>query len=137
MCLRRSAGIGQPYPRRRGARERRALRRLSRRELLDEDGVARMNARIDAAAHARVVHAALQRLPERRRVVLELTAVDGLSVAEAARAAGMRAVAARVALERRLLCELQLLVAEQPATTPGARDAWLSRLPPRLPPPSA
>src|SRR3954451_21918162 len=38
---------------RRGAREERAMRRVAGRDLLDEDDIARMHARIDAAAQAR------------------------------------------------------------------------------------
>jgi RNA polymerase sigma-70 factor (ECF subfamily) len=68
--------------------------------LLDADDAARIDARVDAAARARELYAAMDRLPEAERAVLELVAIDELSVAEAAAATGQRAVTARVRLHR-------------------------------------
>ena len=85
---------------RRAARERRAHARVEGRRLLDADDVARMQERIDAEARARELHAALAALPDGERAVFELTALDGLTPAEAAAALGIRPVTARVRLHR-------------------------------------
>lgn len=86
--------------RRRHARELRATGRLSGRRLLDADDLARLEERIDAEARARELYGAMDRLPDSERAVLELTALDGLSVSEAAQALRITAVAARVRLHR-------------------------------------
>lgn len=86
--------------RRRRGRERAGEERLRGSALLDEEDAARMDARIDAAAQSRRLYAAMERLPEGERAVLELVALDELTVAEAAAAAGVRPVAARVRLHR-------------------------------------
>lgn len=85
---------------RRAGRERRAHARVEGRRLLEPDDVARMQERIDAAARARELHAALDALGEGERAVFELVALDDLSPAEAAAALGIRAVTARVRLHR-------------------------------------
>jgi RNA polymerase sigma-70 factor (ECF subfamily) len=85
---------------RRAARERRANGQIEGRRLLDADDVARMHERIDAAARARELYAALADLPEGERAVFELTALDGLTPAEAAAVLGIRPVTARVRLHR-------------------------------------
>jgi RNA polymerase sigma factor (sigma-70 family) len=59
-----------------------------------------MDARIDAAARSRELHAAMDGLPEAERGVLELVALDDLNVAEAAAALGIRPVTARVRIHR-------------------------------------
>jgi RNA polymerase sigma-70 factor (ECF subfamily) len=56
--------------------------------------------KIDAVRQFRALHRRLQALPEGERAVLELVSVDGLTVAEAAAALGIRPVAARVRLHR-------------------------------------
>jgi RNA polymerase sigma factor (sigma-70 family) len=104
--------------RRRGAREGRAMQRVAGAELLDEDDVARMHARIDAAAQARELYEALDGLPDAQRALLELTAVDGLSVAEAARSLGVRAVTARVTLHRARQAMREVLAATASTSTP-------------------
>ena len=84
--------------------------------LLGQDDAARWDARIDAASRSRELHTAMSRLPDGERAVLELVALDELSLAEAAVAAGLRPVTARVRLHRarrRLRAELQA-VADQP-----------------------
>lgn len=86
--------------RRRSAREHQAHARFQGRRLLEEDDIMRMQERIDAAAQARELHAALDGLSEGDRVVVELVAVDGLSCADAARVLGLRPVTARVRLHR-------------------------------------
>jgi len=85
---------------RRSTRRRRATRRIEGRRLIDGDDLARIRERIDAAAQARSLHAALGRLPESERAVLELVALDELTVADAAAALGIRPVTARVRLHR-------------------------------------
>jgi RNA polymerase sigma factor (sigma-70 family) len=85
---------------RRTERERRATTRVAGRSLVDDDDLARLEARIDAESRARGLYDAMARLPDGERAVLELVAVDGLAVGEAARALGIRAVAARVMLHR-------------------------------------
>ena len=86
--------------RRRRGRERAREERFRGGALLDEEDAARMDARIDAAAQSRCLYAAMDRLPEAERAVLELVAIDELSVAEAAAAVGVRAGTARVRLYR-------------------------------------
>jgi RNA polymerase sigma factor (sigma-70 family) len=85
---------------RRSARQRRAEDLIAGRRLLDTDDVDRLVAKIDAFRQVRALHQELQALPDGERAVLELVAVDGLSVAEAAAALGIRPVAARVRLHR-------------------------------------
>jgi RNA polymerase sigma factor (sigma-70 family) len=98
---------------RRASRESRANARLEGRRLLaDDDDIERMQERIDAASGSRALFAAVAQLPEGERAVLELVALDGLSVGEAGRALGIGAVAARVRLHRarrRLRSRLDLL----------------------------
>jgi RNA polymerase sigma factor (sigma-70 family) len=86
--------------RRRSARERAREERLRGSALLDEEEAELIDRRIDAAARARRLHAAMDRLPEGERAVLELVALDELTVVEAAAAAGVRPVTARVRLHR-------------------------------------
>jgi RNA polymerase sigma factor (sigma-70 family) len=85
---------------RRSARERRAEALIAGRRLLDAEDIDRLVAKIDAARQVRRLHEELRALPEGERAVLELVAVDGLTVAEAAAALGIRPVAARVRLHR-------------------------------------
>jgi RNA polymerase sigma factor (sigma-70 family) len=86
--------------RRRGARERARRERLRGSLFLDEEEAARIDARIDAAARSRGLYEAMDRLSEDERAVLELVAIDELTVAEAAVAVGVRSVTARVRLHR-------------------------------------
>jgi RNA polymerase sigma-70 factor (ECF subfamily) len=86
--------------RRQHGRERAREERFRGSALLGEEDAARMDARVDAAAQSRGLYAAMDRLPEGERAVLELVALDELTVAEAAAAAGVRPVTARVRLHR-------------------------------------
>jgi RNA polymerase sigma factor (sigma-70 family) len=86
--------------RRRLGRQRAGEERLRGSTLLEEEDTARMDARLDAAAQSRRLYEAMDRLPEGERAVLELVALDELTVAEAAAAAGVRPVTARVRLHR-------------------------------------
>jgi RNA polymerase sigma-70 factor, ECF subfamily len=86
--------------RRRAGRERARDERLRGSSMLDEGDAAEIDARIDAAATQRHLYEAMERLTESERAVLELVAIDELSLAEAAAAAGVRPVTARVRLHR-------------------------------------
>lgn len=86
--------------RRQRGREQVRTERLRGHALLDEDDGARMDARIDAVAQSRRLYEAMDRLSEGERAVLELVALDELGLAEAAAAAGVRPVTARVRLHR-------------------------------------
>jgi len=85
---------------RRSSRERHAQTQVAGHRLLDADDVDRLVAKIDAARQVRELHATLQALPEGERAVLELVAVDGLTVAEAAAALNIRQATARMRLHR-------------------------------------
>jgi RNA polymerase sigma factor (sigma-70 family) len=86
--------------RRRALRETAATRRIAGRRLLDPADIARLEERIDAESSARRVYQALANVPDGTRRLLELVAVDGLPVADAAAALGISPVAARVRLHR-------------------------------------
>lgn len=86
--------------RRRSAREARACARVVGRRLLDEDDVVLLQERIDAAAQSRALYAGLSALGEGERAVVELVALDGLAVSEAAAVLGIRPVTARVRMHR-------------------------------------
>ena len=85
---------------RRKAKELRAAARIRGRELVDEDDLAALHELIGGESAGRELLRDLGRLPAGERAVLELVALDGLSVSEAARALGINAVAARVRLHR-------------------------------------
>jgi RNA polymerase sigma factor (sigma-70 family) len=108
--------------RRRRGREWAREERVRGSVLLDEEDAARMDARIDAAAQSRRLYAAMDRLPEGERAILELVAIDELTVAEAAAAAGVRPVTARVRLHRargKLRAELEAASAETTVSEVG------------------
>ncbi|KAB1985990.1 RNA polymerase sigma factor [Streptomyces triticiradicis] len=86
--------------RRRVAREAERDLRFRGRRLLDADDIVRLEDKLDAESPGRRVLAALARLPEGERAVMELIAVDQLTVTEAAAALGIRQVTARVRLHR-------------------------------------
>jgi RNA polymerase sigma-70 factor (ECF subfamily) len=100
---------------RRQGRDREVVRRVSGRRLLDADALTRIEERIDAEREARQLYAALAALPPRDRALMELVAVDGLSVTEAAAVLGVKPGTARVRLHRsraRLQSHLTPLVQE-------------------------
>jgi RNA polymerase sigma-70 factor (ECF subfamily) len=82
------------------ARERRAVSRIAGHRLLDEQDVAAIEARIDAARAARRLTGLHAALSEPLRAVLDLVAVDGLTIREAAQALGISAATARMRLHR-------------------------------------
>ncbi|TDE60463.1 sigma-70 family RNA polymerase sigma factor [Nonomuraea mesophila] len=86
--------------RRRVYREHRLSDRLNGRRQLAADDVARLEERIDAERDARHALAAVEELPEGERAMLELVAIDQLTVTEAAQALGIRQGAAKVRLHR-------------------------------------
>ncbi|TMR21649.1 RNA polymerase sigma factor [Nonomuraea turkmeniaca] len=85
---------------RKAAREARATGRVAGRRLMDDDDLVRMEERIDAERRMRSALEAMAGLPEGERAVLELVAIDQLTVTEAAKALGIRQVTARVRLHR-------------------------------------
>ncbi|MBG0831918.1 sigma-70 family RNA polymerase sigma factor [Planomonospora sp. ID67723] len=85
---------------RKTVREARVTSRIAGRRLMDDDDLSRMEERIDAERRMRSALEAMRELPEGERAVLELVAIDQLTVAEAAEALGIRQVTARVRLHR-------------------------------------
>lgn len=85
---------------RRATKNRAVTRLLSARALLDSDSLADIEHRIDAERAAREVYQAVSRLPRRDRALVELVAVDGLAVNEAARRLGISEGAARTRWHR-------------------------------------
>jgi RNA polymerase sigma factor (sigma-70 family) len=85
---------------RRRARELHAVRRIEGRRLLDGAAFTRIEERLDAERSSRRMYRAIAELPEADRALLEMVALDGLSVADAARALGVKAATARVRLHR-------------------------------------
>lgn len=107
--------------RRQRGRELAGRSRLRGASLLDEGDSAEMDARIDAGAQSRRLYEAMDRLSETERAVLELVALDELTLAEAAAAAGVRPVTARVRLHRaRRKLRAELEAASQP--TPSEEE---------------
>lgn len=86
--------------RRRAAKEAGAYAQLFGRRLLEPDDYAELDSRLDAASAARRLSEAMARVPRADRVVLELVALDQLTVTEAAAALGIRPGAARSRLAR-------------------------------------
>ena len=101
---------------RRSQGERRAAHRVAAAEdLVEADDLAHLHERIDAEAGARRIYRAMERLADSERAVLELVALDGLAVREAARALGIAAVTARVRLHRarrQMRTELEFTVSD-------------------------
>jgi RNA polymerase sigma factor (sigma-70 family) len=86
--------------RRRACRDSQASRRIAGRRLLDADDIEMLEERIDAEGAGRAIYQALANLPEDQRAVLELVALDGLKVSDAAAVLGISPGAARVRLHR-------------------------------------
>jgi RNA polymerase sigma factor (sigma-70 family) len=98
---------------RRAAHTRDVVRRAGASRLLDADDIGRLEERIDAEREARALYARVRLLPPAEREVLELVAIDGLTLPAAAAAAGISPVAARVRLHR------ARRALRQHGTTPG------------------
>ncbi|MBM9506598.1 RNA polymerase sigma factor [Streptomyces sp. KK5PA1] len=82
------------------AREQRAVARIHGRRLLDDQDIGAIEARIDAARAARQMAAAHAALSDPLRGVLDLVALDELTISEAAHALGISSATARVRLHR-------------------------------------
>ena len=85
---------------RRRRRELHAVRRISGQRLLDQESLTRLEERLDAERESRRLYRALAELNDDDRALLELVALDGLSVADAARSLGVKPATARVRLHR-------------------------------------
>ncbi|AYF30546.1 MULTISPECIES: RNA polymerase sigma factor [Micromonospora] len=84
----------------RQAREQNAAWRAGGRRTLGTEDVERIEDRADAEAAARRTYEALSGMPESTRQLIELVAVDGLSVTEAAAAVGLTPLVARARMFR-------------------------------------
>jgi RNA polymerase sigma factor (sigma-70 family) len=109
--------------RRRFARARHADRRISGRALAEPDDLAALDDRIDAEAQSRRLYQAMDRLSEAERAVLELVALDGLSVADAAKALRIRPTTARVRLYRARKSMRGQLIPPAPALVAATTEA--------------
>lgn len=69
-------------------------------ELIHSDDLQRIHERLDAEAASRELYSRLGSIPDSERAVLELVALDDLSLVEAAAALGISTIAARVRLHR-------------------------------------
>lgn len=85
---------------RRRARAMNANQRISGRALVEAEDLTALDDRIDAETQSRRLYTAMDQLSEAERSVLELVALDGLSVRDAAAALKIRATTARVRLHR-------------------------------------
>jgi RNA polymerase sigma-70 factor (ECF subfamily) len=103
------------------ARRHRHETRIAGHRLLGGDDLLRVEEQIDAARAAAALATELAALPEGERAVLELVSYDGLTVAEAAVALGIRPGTARVRLHRARRLAGRGHPAEPPAGT-GAPD---------------
>jgi RNA polymerase sigma-70 factor (ECF subfamily) len=106
--------------RRRAARRIAAVSRVSGRRLTDENDIGRIEDRIDAEAVARRLYEAMDRLSDGERAVLELVALEGLAVTEAAAVLRIRSATARVRLHRARRLMRELLDDPGPAPGPDA-----------------
>jgi RNA polymerase sigma factor (sigma-70 family) len=106
--------------RRRVAREAERDLRFSGRRLLEADDIARIEDRLDAESPGRRALAALASLPEGEQAVMELIAVDQLTVTEVAAALGIRQVTARVRLHRARKALREEADVKTPETDPAA-----------------
>ena len=86
--------------RRREVLRLRAEQGAAGQRLLDDDDIARLEERIDAESAARRLRQALSVLPDDERAVVELVAVDGLSLKDAAAVLDIRPGTARVRMYR-------------------------------------
>lgn len=99
------------------ARERRAFGRVGARRPVEDDAIAAAQERIDAAAQARQMYTALERLPPDQRAVVELVALDGLSVVDVARTLGVQR-------SGRNRAKIRVRSKETRAPTQEARTTW-------------
>jgi RNA polymerase sigma-70 factor (ECF subfamily) len=109
--------------RRRAAYELRTASRIAGRRLLDDDDISQLEERIDAESAGRAARQALAGLPPEERAVLELVAIDGLPVKDAAAALGIRQGAARVRLHRARRAARQAMAPVAVPDTPPSEHA--------------
>ncbi|KQQ65445.1 RNA polymerase sigma factor [Microbacterium sp. Leaf320] len=102
---------------RRSARRTRLQHEGAHLSVLESDSIERLEARIDAEREARDLRVQLERLSERDRALLELTSIDGLSIADAAVGLGLAHGTARVRLHR---LKTKLRTSLRPAPPPVA-----------------
>lgn len=112
--------------RRNAARRHRHEARIAGRRLLDGDDVVRVEEQIDAAHRIAALAESLSALPEGTRAVLELVSYDGLTVAEAAAALGIRPATARVRLHRARRAALRDAHPAVPQVIPVRTEAEVS-----------
>ena len=105
----------------------RAEQRIAGRSLLDADDHTRIEEAIDAAAELRRTCAAMRKLPERDRRLLELVALDGLYAGQVAAALGLTPVAVRVRLNR-ARGRLRAVLTQQDTDKTDPTDADPARL---------
>jgi RNA polymerase sigma-70 factor (ECF subfamily) len=86
--------------RRRTSRQRLSAKSVVGRELVHSEDLPALHERIDAESSGRAIYREMDRLSDADRAVLELVALDGLEVREAAAVLGITAAAARVRLYR-------------------------------------
>jgi RNA polymerase sigma-70 factor (ECF subfamily) len=86
--------------RRAGAQHEAAVHRLSGRRWLDEDSTERIVQRVAAEADARRLLSLIAELPPSLRSIVELVAIDGLAISDAAVVLKISAGAARVRYHR-------------------------------------
>lgn len=101
--------------------------RVAGRRLLSGDDIARVEDRLVAENDGRAMIEAMAELPARQRAVLELVAVDQLTVTEAAVALNITSVAARVTLHR------ARTALRGAVDLPSTNHPHLRRLPPHPP----
>ena len=85
---------------RRQGRAGRAISHFGARRTLEPDALARIEERLDAEREQRRLYRAMDELSDDDRALLELVALDGLSVADAAKVLGVKPGTARVRLHR-------------------------------------
>lgn len=101
------------------ARQQRLHRRIEGRRLLDVDSLNRIEERIDADRETRRLYAALAQLKPADRALMEMVAIDGLSVNQAAAVLAVKPATARVRLHRaRRTLQSHLQLAPEPALAP-------------------
>lgn len=106
------------------ARQLNVVRRLGGRRMLDADSQTRIEERIDAERYTRALYRALASLSPHDRLLVELVAVDGLAVAEAARTLGIKPATARVRYHRaRMALQDTLHGSDGPAATAVTLEA--------------
>ncbi|SNT15443.1 RNA polymerase sigma factor, sigma-70 family [Micrococcales bacterium KH10] len=82
------------------ARSFQIVARISGRRLLDPDSIARIEERLDAERSARAMYRALSQLSSADRQLVELVAIDDISLVDAAEILGIKANTARVRYHR-------------------------------------